>query len=61
MSKTNIKEKLLKTFQLHGKTGGEDVFQNFYTILLEINEPFHKLASIVTDGGALTVTNKNVA
>jgi hypothetical protein len=41
--KKNVKEKLLKTIQLHGKTGGEDVFYNFYTVLLDINDPFHKL------------------
>jgi hypothetical protein len=39
----NIKEKLLKTIPLHGKTRGEDIFQSFYASLLEMNVPIHKL------------------
>ena len=59
--KKKVKEKLLKTVQLHGKTGGGGVFHNFYTSVLESRDPLLNLASIVTEGGALAVTNKHVA
>jgi hypothetical protein len=35
-------------------------FQSFYFRFLEINDPVHKLASITTDGGAMTMIIKNV-
>jgi hypothetical protein len=41
--KKDVKEKLLKTIPLHGKIGGKDVFWNFYTIVLDINDPLHNL------------------
>jgi hypothetical protein len=44
-------EELLKTVLLHGKTVGEDIFQSFYTGLLEIDVPILKSVSITTDGG----------
>jgi hypothetical protein len=55
----NIKEELLKTIPLHGKTRGEDIFQSFYDSLLEMNVPIHKLVSITTDG-APAMTSENV-
>jgi hypothetical protein len=55
----SIKEELLKTIPLHGKTRGEDIFQSFYTSLLEINVPIHKLVSITTDGPP-AMTSENV-
>jgi hypothetical protein len=55
----NIKEELLKTVPLHGKTRGEDIFQSFYASLLEMNVPIHKLVSIAT-GGAPAMTSGNV-
>jgi hypothetical protein len=48
--KSNIEE-LLKTAVLHGTTIGEDIFQSFYTGLLEINVPTLESVSITADGG----------
>jgi hypothetical protein len=55
----NIKEELLKTVPLHGKTKGEDIFQSFYASLLEMNVPIHKLVSVTTDD-APAMTSENV-
>jgi len=55
----NIKEVLLKTIPLHGKTTGEDTFQNFYASLLEMNVPIHKLVSVTTDD-IPAMTSENV-
>ena len=57
--KKKVKEKLLKTVQLRGNTGGGEVFHNFYTSVLESRDPLRNLASTVTEGGALAVTNKH--
>jgi hypothetical protein len=54
----NIKEELLKTILLHGKTRGEDIYRSFYAGLLEMNAPIHKLVSITTDG-APAMTSEN--
>jgi hypothetical protein len=54
----NIKEELLKTIPLHGKTKGDDIFQSFYASLLEMNVPIHKLVLITIDG-APAMTSEN--
>jgi hypothetical protein len=46
----SIKEELLKTIPLHRKPKGENAFQSFYTSLLEMIVPIHKLVYIATDG-----------
>jgi hypothetical protein len=58
-SNGSIKEELLKTIPLHGKTRGEDIFQSFYASLLEMNVPIYKLVSVTTDG-ASAITSENV-
>jgi hypothetical protein len=55
----NIKEELLKTIRLHGKTRGEEIFQSFYASLQEMNVPIHKLMSVTTDD-APAMTSENV-
>jgi hypothetical protein len=54
----NIKEELFKTIPLHGKNGGEDIFQSFYARLPEMNIPIHKLVLVTTDG-APAMTSEN--
>jgi hypothetical protein len=39
----SVKEELLETVPLHGKTRGEDVFRSFYARFLGMNVPIHKL------------------
>jgi hypothetical protein len=55
----NIKEEMVKTVPLHGKTRSKDIFQSFHACLLEMKVPIHKLVSVATDG-APAMTSKNV-
>jgi hypothetical protein len=52
----NIKEELMNTVPVHGKTRGEDIFQSFDASLLEVNTPIYKLMLITTGGGPATAS-----
>jgi hypothetical protein len=56
----SIKEEVLKTISLRGKTRGEEIFQSSYDILLEMKVPVHKLVSVTTEGTS-AMSSENIS